>query len=67
VPIGQAREWPLLRMEAVLHILDGACSAYYVTDGNKLIALHFVNELRFGNRYKLCAFYVSDGTSVCNG
>jgi len=54
-------------MEAVLHILDGACSAYYVTDGNKLIALHFVNELRFGNRYKLCAFYVSDGTSVCNG
>jgi len=52
VPTGQASGWPLLRMEAVLHILDGACRAYYVTDGNKLIALHFVDELRFGNRYK---------------
>ena len=52
VPIGQASEWPLLCMEAVFHILDGARRAYYVTDGNKLIALHFVDELRFSNRYK---------------
>jgi hypothetical protein len=52
VPIGQAREWPLLRMNSVRHILDGAYRAYYVTDWNKLIALQFVDELRFGNRHK---------------
>jgi hypothetical protein len=32
--------------------LDGVCMSGYVTDGNKLIALHFVDELRIGTKYK---------------